>query len=120
MAVSPPPVMGAVSISEFPPWSSPRAATVRTTRPFFTRVVGSSEVTVVAVATLTTRMVPHASAPKTARTETNFNNVRSFIFFRAYFFWSFSTSTIATMEPAGMPAMATSSGFRASTFTSAA
>ena len=28
MAISPPPIMGAVSISELPPCSSPRAATV--------------------------------------------------------------------------------------------
>src|SRR5947209_16182510 len=78
MAMSPPPVMGAVSISELPPCSSPRAATVRMTLPRLTRVVGSSRVEVVVVAR-TIRTAPQVSAPSTPRTRVRRIAVRSFI-----------------------------------------
>ena len=117
MATSLPPVIGAVSISEFPPWSSPRAETVRVTRPRFTRVVGSSPAGD-APATLAKRMAPQANAPTTPSTTTGMNRTLSFMASSSYFFASFSTSTSATSEPEGSPLTATSSGFRASTCTS--
>src|SRR5271157_2478410 len=67
MAMLSAPVMGAISISELPPWSSPRAATEMTTLPRFTRVVGVSA-RAEAVAARTSRMVAQAPAPTTAST----------------------------------------------------
>ena len=43
MTMSLPPVMGAVSISEWPPSSSPRAVTVKVRSPRLTEVVGTTE-----------------------------------------------------------------------------
>ena len=111
MARSPPPTMGAVSISELPPWSSPRAETEMVTRPFLTRVVGTST-PAEAVVMRTTRMVPQASAATTATAAANTS--------RRVFISSgpFPTSTKVTFDPAGMPETATSSGLRACTWTS--
>ena len=77
MAISAPAIMGAVSISELPPWSSPRAATVRVTRPCLTLVVGISRAAVAVVARMR-RRAPQARPPTTARTVTT-RKRRSFI-----------------------------------------